>query len=127
MNRKTLNKDNRRKVWNKYKGHCAYCGRALDLKDMQADHIVPFSKKTDNDYKNLNPACRVCNKWKGVWSVEEFRNEIQMQIERLNNSSAGFRLAIRYGLIEPSNKNVEFHFEAYDKILAERLHGEETQ
>ena len=28
-------------VYAKYKGHCAYCGCELEMKDMQIDHIVP--------------------------------------------------------------------------------------
>jgi len=129
MKRKVLNKDVRRKILRKYKSHCAYCGCILELKDMQIDHIIPYSRKSDieigrcydnnwvkidykvDDYENLNPSCRSCNKWKGVWSVEEFRGEIQSQISRLTQKSAGFRIAIRYELIEPTHKKVEFYFE----------------
>ena len=131
MKRKVLNKGVRRKVLRKYEGHCAYCGCTLELKDMQIDHIIPYTRKNsieigrcyDNDYvkinykideyENLNPSCRVCNKWKGVWSVEEFRNEIQTQPNKLNNNSAGFRLAVRYGIIKPNNKKVDFYFERF--------------
>ena len=34
------NKTDRKKVLDKYGGHCAYCGCELTLKSMQIDHIV---------------------------------------------------------------------------------------
>ena len=37
--RKHLTKSQRQHVYEKYNGHCAYCGCELDIKDMQVDHI----------------------------------------------------------------------------------------
>jgi len=37
MDRKTK----RRIVYEKYKGHCAYCGEAMAFKQMQVDHFIP--------------------------------------------------------------------------------------
>lgn len=34
-----FNKLVREKVYQKYNGHCAYCGCELQYKDMQVDHI----------------------------------------------------------------------------------------
>ena len=39
MKRKPISKDTREKVYEKYGGHCAYCGCHLEMKDMQIDHV----------------------------------------------------------------------------------------
>lgn len=41
--RKPIPKHIRQKVYEKYDGHCAYCGCKLEYKDMQVDHINPFT------------------------------------------------------------------------------------
>lgn len=38
--RAKINKEIRNLVYEKYKGHCAYCGKPIDYKDMQVDHFV---------------------------------------------------------------------------------------
>nr|UVY57535.1 MAG: ICEA Protein [Bacteriophage sp.] len=37
----SFSKKKREAVYAKYDGHCAYCGRAIDIKDMQVDHFKP--------------------------------------------------------------------------------------
>ncbi|MFA5322553.1 MAG: HNH endonuclease [Smithella sp.] len=115
-------------VHQKYNGHCAYCGREITAKEMHIDHIIPkFHNREDlgflvvdghkftdykvNDTENLNPACRVCNLWKSTHTIEEFRHELEMQISRLRQYSASFRLAERYNLITPTDNEVIFYFE----------------
>lgn len=131
MTRKPIKKEIRLKVWKKYHNRCAYCGCLLEYKDMQVDHIIPFRNHSEihgcligefgkvnygiDNFKNLNPACRVCNKWKTAMVLEEFRNEISMQVSRLTKRSAGFRMALKYGLIESTVKKVEFYFEQLHK------------
>ena len=39
---------NRRDIYNKYEGHCAYCGKKIDFDDMTIDHIVATSKGGSN-------------------------------------------------------------------------------
>ena len=34
----------RQTIFQKYHGHCAYCGRPLKMKAMTVDHLVPKSK-----------------------------------------------------------------------------------
>ncbi len=36
----SFSKKKREAVYAKYDGHCAYCGRAIDIKDMQVDQIL---------------------------------------------------------------------------------------
>lgn len=111
-------------VYSKFDGCCAYCGSPITLKNMQINHIIPIYRgwadlqlerfkleRGTDELINLNPSCRVCNKWKSTWTIEQFRNEIQQQIKRLNERSAGFRIAKTYGLIQEIKREVKFHFE----------------
>ena len=41
--RKPISKAMRQQVYDKYHGHCAYCGREITMKEMQVDHIVPIA------------------------------------------------------------------------------------
>jgi len=119
---------NREAVFNKYAGRCAYCGKELTIKAMQIDHIIPqrnYSVKYNclilegreieyglNSLGNLNPACASCNNWKGVWSVEKFRQELEAQTERARKYSRNFRMAERYGLIAVEKEKVTFYYES---------------
>ncbi len=115
-------KINRKEIYDKLNGHCAYCGCEITIKEMQVDHIYPqflahHFRGNDGCIKdvhaiiNLNPSCRVCNKWKSTWTIEEFRHEIKMQIQRLRQYSASFRLSERFGLISFNEGEIVFYFE----------------
>jgi 5-methylcytosine-specific restriction endonuclease McrA len=117
-----MNKETRKFIHEKYNGHCAYCGKKITIKEMQVDHLVSkliFSLKSNfiytdkelNDIDNLMPSCRVCNKWKSCHSVEQFRFEIESQLDRLNEYSSNFRLAKKYGLVEEKQQSILFYFE----------------
>jgi predicted restriction endonuclease len=117
-----MKKETRQTVYEKYNGHCAYCGCYLNFKDMQVDHLVSqfhfkfnmakaYTDKYLNDISNLMPSCRVCNKWKSCHSLEAFRFEIQEQLKRLNEYSSNFRLAKKYGLVEENQQSILFYFE----------------
>lgn len=78
-NRKNLTKQQRQKVYNKYNGHCAYCGCELEYKDMQVDHLIPLNdwnnSYTDEELwsmDNLMPSCRLCNHYKRSYTLEHF-------------------------------------------------------
>lgn len=119
-----MTKNERHIVFDKYGGKCAYCGCELQ-KGWHVDHIEPaFHNWSDEDVKrhlkqerglniieNYNPACPRCNRWKGTWSIEQFRNEISLQLERLERDSAPFRMARDYGLIKTSKIEVKFYYE----------------
>ena len=119
-----MTKNERQIVFDKYGGKCAYCGCELQ-KGWHVDHIEPaFHNWSDEDVKrylkqerglniieNYNPACPRCNRWKGTWSIEQFRNEISLQLERLERDSAQFRMARDYGLIKTSEIEVRFYYE----------------
>ena len=35
-----MKKETRQLVYEKYNGHCAYCGCSIDIKEMQVDHFI---------------------------------------------------------------------------------------
>ena len=115
----------RRLVYEKYNGHCAYCGQPIEYKDMQIDHIKPAFHNWSEDEKNrllpkgrvggdeienYNPACRPCNFRKGTDTIEGFREAIKHSLIVLNRDFT-YRMAVRYGLIEEKNIDVRFYFE----------------
>lgn len=58
--RKSISKATRLKVYEKYDGHCAYCGCTLELKDMQVDHIQSvYWYNGANDIENYNIIIRL--------------------------------------------------------------------
>lgn len=120
-----ITKEQRLLVYKKFDGHCAYCGKEIKLSDMQVDHIIPknrgcYSFRGEvrhgaDDMDNYNPSCRSCNFRKGMYSVEQFRDEIKRQakteLQRFQS-----RMSVAYGLIEPHlEREVKFYFEQYGK------------
>ena len=117
-------KINRQEVYNKCQGHCAYCGKEITLKQMQVDHKEPIfrnysEKELDSikrvrgtdDTNNLLPSCARCNRWKSTFTTEQFRQEISLQIKRLNNNHSNYRMAKDYNLIQETNEPVVFYYE----------------
>lgn len=117
-------KQDRIKIHQKYNGRCAYCGKEITLKQMQVDHIIPLMRgysasdllswnivRGEDLEENFNPACARCNKWKSTFTVEHFRREVSLQIERLQRDSSAFRMALDYGLVSINNTEVSFYFE----------------
>lgn len=115
--RKSIQKKIRQQVFNKYKGHCAYCGCELEYKDMQVDHIDPVyraeyhGKEVDESIENYMPSCRACNFYKSTFSLEAFRNNIQNVLIRKLQKDFNYKMLIKYGMIHESFKPVVFYFE----------------
>lgn len=63
--RKFLDRD-KRTAYEKQKGVCPICGNHFDFKDMEADHIIPWSKGGKTVADNCQMLCRVCNRDKGA-------------------------------------------------------------
>lgn len=114
MSRKALSISDRQKVYEKYGGRCAYCGKKIEYKDMQVDHLVPLegdSQKGTNDFDNLMPSCRRCNHYKRANSFEGWRKMIEEIPEKMERDSYIYRVALDYELIEPKPHKVCFYFE----------------
>lgn len=118
---KTLSKSERIEVYNKYKGHCAYCGCKLEYKNMQVDHLIPLywsekasgvgiDRKDLDSFENLMPACRMCNFYKSTMSLEKFREQLETLHQRLEKQFI-YRLAKKYGLVSEHPHHIEFYFE----------------
>lgn len=119
MSRANIRKGVRKIVYDKYNGHCAYCGCELEYKDMQVDHMEAVyraeynGKQADNSIDNYMPACRMCNFYKSTYTIDLFREMISGIPERLKKVFI-FRLAVKYGLIEIKDKLIRFYFEGSD-------------
>lgn len=122
----------RKKIFDKFGGRCAYCGCEL-TKSFQVDHIVskkhlhktstkkiefPYFLKhlTENDLDhidNLSPSCIKCNFYKGIKSLEDFRYELIQLTRRLKKRVFIYNLALNYGLIQEMDKKekIVFYFE----------------
>jgi len=112
--RKALSKNMRREVYEMYGGHCAYCGREIDIKDMQVDHVQSVKLGGADEIANYRPACRQCNFYKSTMSVEGLREQLSLIPGRLEKLLT-FRLALAYGLIQITGRPVQFYFEEHER------------
>jgi len=119
-------KEEREYIYNMYDGHCAYCGDSITIKQMQVDHIVPIWRNVprssldgievgEDVLENKTPACRACNNYKNVMSLETFREELGKQLERARKSSSNYRMALKYGQIVEVPQPITFYFEMVQK------------
>jgi 5-methylcytosine-specific restriction endonuclease McrA len=118
-----MNKSIREQVYNKYDGHCAYCGQPITMREMQVDHLVPLArgvpdkwlqeKRGTNDIDNLMPACRMCNFYKGRDRLDLFRWKITKWLDYKHTFAT--RFALRYGILVEKGWTGEFYFEKVNK------------
>ena len=113
--RKPLSKAERKSVYRKYNGHCAYCGKKLEYKDMQVDHVQPVYFGGKNNFENLMPSCRSCNFYKSTYTLDKFREQLGLILGRLKRDSFIYRLALSYGMITENSDDIEFYFEKIDR------------
>lgn len=117
MKRKSIPKNIRQQVYEKYDGHCAYCGCELEYKDMQVDHLDSvyradiLGQEPDNSIDNLMPSCRQCNFYKGTMSVDEMRKRLETFEREYLPKNFDVRLGIRYGMLSVKRWNGLFYFE----------------
>ena len=120
----------RKIIFDKYEGKCAYCGTELK-KGWHVDELLPvrrnykYNVKGELVYdgtcmypKNLNidnqmPSCPSCNINKHSGSLEEFRDLIAGFINSLNRDSTQYKISKRYGLLTENFKPVIFYFETF--------------
>lgn len=135
--RRKLTKTQRQAVYEKYQGHCAYCGTPIDMRAMQADHVIPMElyetyKAIGQDIDTLDnmlPACRSCNNYKHSLTLEKFRAAIERWPEVLMRDSVTYKNAVRYGLVIPNPKLVKFYFERigmHNEALEKQMPKEPT-
>jgi hypothetical protein len=110
---------NRQLIYQKYNGHCAYCGQPITISEMQVDHLKPLARgvpdrwlreeRGTDDIGNLMPSCRMCNFYKGRDSLEIFRRKLQTMLDYKRTFAT--RLALRYGVLVEREWNGKFYFE----------------
>ena len=113
-----ITKKQRQEVYEKYNGHCAYCGKPLEIKNMQVDHIIPQrqgyyideQEKNTDSFDNLNPSCRQCNHYKRAKSLERFRELLLTLHERIAKNYI-CKVAEDYGVIQIKPWDGKFYFE----------------
>lgn len=118
--RKPIPKKIREQVYQKYNGHCAYCGCELEMKDMQVDHVISVARQRFNKDKiedinhidNLLPSCRSCNYYKDTCGIEGFRKKLRTLMERVKQPFI-YRLASKYGMVEERSWDGKFYFEKH--------------
>ena len=114
MSRK-ITKEQREKVYQKYNGHCAYCGKKIAYKEMQVDHLVPLADypfgRGENTIENMMPACRRCNHYKRAKPLEDWRRMIEEIPNKLDRDSYIYKVGVDYGLVEPKPRKIKFYFE----------------
>ena len=112
-------KIDRLRVYNRYRGHCAYCGKPIILKSMQVDHIIPKARKWKvadvDDYSNTVPSCASCNRYKSNHSLEGFRRKFLGMLHKRLAKEFMVKIAIDYGIVKLEKWDRVFYFEKVGK------------
>lgn len=118
-------KIDRKRVYDKYEGHCAYCGNMIMFKEMQVDHMHPkrlsnlyeyCQKYIDgrpgniNEMDNLMPSCRTCNHYKRALDIEGFRRQMLTLLGRVEQIYI-YKVAVKYGICKSKAWDGIFYFE----------------
>ena len=98
------------RIYNKYKGHCAYCGREIKYSEMQVDHLYPKRSIRLESMDNHMPSCRRCNHYKRGHKLEVFRDMINTIHERIMNTYIA-KVAADYGILQFNQWDGKFYFE----------------
>jgi 5-methylcytosine-specific restriction endonuclease McrA len=118
-----MKKEQRVEVYNKYDGHCSYCGKEIAYEDMQVDHYMPQRlRKFHNRYAhidfdgidNLMPTCRRCNHYKRSLLPENFRKQMKTLHERIKKIYI-CKVALDYDILNIEPFEGTFYFETRDK------------
>ena len=119
MTRKRLTNKERKRIFNKWNGHCAYCGCEIEFTEMQVDHLNPLHLGGEDTIWNMMPSCRSCNKYKHTLTLEKFREAIESWTDVLERGNTTYRNAVRYGQIQPTPTPVSFYFEHMGSVGGE--------
>lgn len=109
--RRKLSQHERREVYQKTNGHCAYCGIELAYKNVVVDHVIALHRGGTDELSNMLPACRSWNHYKNTLTLESFRKSVERFPTVLMRDSVTYKNAVRFGLVIPNAKKVVFYFE----------------
>ena len=94
--RKVWTASQRREVYNRFGGHCAYCGTPIPFDEMQIDHMLSLHNHGSDTMDNLLPACRDCNYYKGGCNPDGFRKRLKRAFRREKRCDFVQRLEDKY-------------------------------
>ena len=98
---------------------CKYCGKKIEYKDMQLDHLIPrqrerFKRYSEDEiecFENYMPSCRRCNHYKRAHTLEYFREMIEEIPKKLFRDNYIYKVGLDYNLVEAHEHKVVFYFE----------------
>ncbi len=105
-----MTKKERDEVYQKYNGHCAYCGKKIEFGEMQVDHIKSKRSGGENDLENYNPSCRRCNHYKRSLDLEKFRAYIKTLHERIAKDYI-VKVGLDFGIVKLKPFDGTFYYE----------------
>ena len=107
--RRRLSQAERKAVYDKYNGHCAYCGCDIPFKGFNVDHLhclrnYEYTEELTgidvHSIDNLMPACGSCNRYKATMDLETFRKQLQKIPDRLQRDVCTYNIALRYKMVQ---------------------------
>lgn len=118
--RRRLTKAERQAVYDKCKGHCAYCGCEIPFKGFHVDHVKCLRNYEYMDellgievdgIENMLPSCSSCNRYKATFDLETFRKMLSGIPKRLARDVSTYNIAVRFNMIEEHDEPIIFYFE----------------
>ena len=114
--RKKLSLKERKLVYEKTNGLCAYCGCEIPFKGFNADHVKCLHNHEWEDeiidtVENMLPSCRSCNHYKSTYGRELFREQLSKIPDRLARDVSTYNIAKRFGMIEEHREPIKFYYE----------------
>ena len=103
MERKSIPKPVRIKVWNKYIGEehgigkCNVCGEEIKVSNFDCGHIIAAAEGGEDTVLNLVPICRLCNLSMGKENLNDFK-------QKYFNDKSYVDIYIKCFLIETNEK-----------------------
>ena len=93
-------------VWEKTKGVCWYCGKAMNpIVDFTISHVIP----EEETLKNYVPSCKRCSVIKKGMSLENFRDKMTyLSQARFTPEQSGFLASLKVKIPSPNKYVFEF-------------------
>jgi 5-methylcytosine-specific restriction endonuclease McrA len=87
----------RRNIFMRDDYQCQYCLKALPVKELTCDHVMPRSRGGKMTWENIVAACGPCNRSKGGRTPEEARMKLAKEPRRPEHLSGIYALNLGHG------------------------------